>query len=172
MKTILLILFVLFCGGYDLKAFKIPNRFILAGGAAGIGIRLLQDGSSCLADMAAGALIPAAVCAFLFYFSMIGAADIKMLMVIGIFAGKGEIGKIMWYSLLIAAAGALIRILRYRMTFLRGFYLYDYIRRVLEGEKPSAYISRNEINSRSRWLMHLALPIAAGTIVWVVRSLI
>lgn len=168
MKAIILIMFVVLCAVSDLRTCKIPNILLIAGGACGIVIRFLTEGSSCALDVAAGALIPAAVCALLFLFSMLGAADIKMFMVIGIFSGGGEIVKIMWYSLLAAAIAALIRVRKYKLTYSRASYLAAYIRRFAAGEKVKAYISDEEIEEKSEWLMHLAVPIAAGTLTWIV----
>ena len=167
MKEMLLVMFVVLCAGFDLRTYRIPNLLILAGAAAGIGIRFYTEGSSFAADAVAGALIPAAVCVFLFLFSMIGAADIKMFMVIGIFSGGGQILMIMWYSLLTAALAALLRIRKYKLTYARASYLASYIRRIAAGEKTEAYISREEIQEKSQWLMHLAVPIAGGTLFWL-----
>ena len=90
-----------------------------------------------------------------------------MLMVIGIIAGGRSILTIMWYSLLIAAGFAMIRVWKYHLTFLRAGYLADFVRRMAAGEVDQAYISEKEIREESKWLMHLAVPIAAGCILWM-----
>lgn len=167
MKEAVLLVFVLLCAIWDWRTFRIPNGLILAGTAAAIPVRFLVDGSGCTADMAAGALVPLLVCFLLFRFSMLGAADIKMLMVIGIIAGGRSILTIMWYSLLIAAGFAMIRVWKYHLTFLRAGYLADFVRRMAAGEVDQAYISEKEIREESKWLMHLAVPIAAGCILWM-----
>ncbi len=167
MKEAVLLVFVLLCAFWDMRTFRIPNALILTGGIAAVLIRIAADGSSCAADMAAGALIPLLICFLLFYFSMLGAADIKMFMVIGILAGGRDILTIMWYSLLVAAAFALIRIWKYHLSFSRAGYLAEYIRRARAGEAEKAYISKKEIEEKRTWLMHLAVPIAAGCILWM-----
>ena len=172
MKEAVLLVFVLLCAMWDIRTFRIPNALILAGAAAAVPVRLLLDGRGCTADMAAGALAPLLVCFLLFYFSMLGAADIKMLMVIGIIAGGRDILTIMWYSLLIAAGFALIRIRKYRLIFLRSGYLAEFIRRAAAGGPKEAYISEKEIEDKSKWLMHLAVPIAAGCILWMLLKYI
>ncbi len=166
MKEMVLLVFVLLCAFWDMRTFRIPNALILAGAAAAILVRILTEGSSCAADMGAGAVLPLLICALLFRFSMLGAADIKMLMVIGIITGSRDILMIMWYSLLAAAGFALVRVRKYHLTFSRAAYLAEYIRRIAFGEKDLPYIRTEEIGDRRRWLMHLAVPIAAGSILW------
>lgn len=168
MKEAVLLVFVLLCAFWDVRTFRIPNILILAAAAAAALTRLTAEGAGCIADMTAGALIPLLVCGVLFWFSMLGAADIKMFMVIGMLAGKGEILVIMWYSLLAAAVFALIRIRRYHLSFARAGYLAKYVRHIAAGGKDKAYIRKEEIEEKSSWLMHLAVPIAAGCILWMV----
>ncbi len=166
MKEAVLLVFVLLCAFWDVRKFRIPNALILAGAASAVPVRLLTEGFGCAVDMAAGTLIPLFVCFLLFWFSMLGAADIKMFMVIGILVGGREVLIIMWYSLLTAAVFALIRVWKYHLIFSRAGYLAEYVRRIAAGETATAYISKKEIEEKSKWLMHLAVPIAAGCILW------
>lgn len=168
MKEAFLLVFVSLCAFWDVRTFRVPNALILTAAAAAVVIRLAAEGGGSIADMAAGSLIPLLVCGVLFWFSMLGAADIKMLMVIGVLAGGKEILTIMWYSLLAAAVFALIRIRKYHLSFARVSYLAKYARQIAAGEKDKAYIRKDEIDERSCWLMHLAVPIAAGCILWMV----
>lgn len=172
MKEAILLVFVLLCAFWDVRTFRIPNTLILAGAAAAVPVRLLTDGNGCAADMAAGALAPLLICFLLFYFSMLGAADIKMLMVIGIIAGGSDILTIMWYSLLTSAVFALIRIRKYHLVYFRAGYLAEYVRRAATGGTKEEYISKKEIEDKSKWLMHLAVPIAAGCILWMLLKCI
>ena len=166
MKEVVLLIFVLLCAVWDVRTFRIPNALILAGAASAVLVRGVTEGAGCAADMAAGGLIPLLICFLLFYFSMLGAADIKMFMVIGILVGGREILTIMWYSLLTAAVFALIRAQKYHLVFSRAGYFAEYVRRIAAGETANAYISKKEIEGKSKWLMHLAVPIAAGCILW------
>ncbi len=162
MKEVVLLIFVLLCAVWDVRTFRIPNALILAGAASAVLVRGVTDGAGCAADMAAGVLIPLLICFLLFYFSMLGAADIKVFMVIGMIAGGRDILTIMWYSLMAAAVFALIRVWKYHLSFSRAAYLVEYVRRMAAGEADSAYISKKEIEEKNKWLMHLAVPIAAG----------
>jgi|GEM_PF-1123410 len=176
--SIILTAFVTAMAVLDILYFRIPNAFLAAALLCAAAFRLQSEGTAAVPDMLLGALIPFALCFLLFFFSMMGAGDIKLLMVIGAYAGSAKICGVMFTALLLAGAIAAFKILRHRMAAFRGFYLTDYLqslwlyysggKRRLKGRSVTPYIGSDEIAGRKPWLMHLSVPIAAAVIIRLV----
>lgn len=164
---IVLSIYVCIMAVFDLVSFRIPNAALVLGAVLATFYRLWMAGAGCVPDLLAGAVIPFLLCFLLYALSMMGAGDVKLLMVIGIYAGAAQISAVMLDALLIAAVFAVIRLIMYRITAYRACHFMFYIRNMLEGRRTipvNPYISKEEIAGRSPWLMHLAVPAAIAVL--------
>ena len=170
--AIILLVFNLLATLSDLKSFRISNTLILTGAITGLSLSLLLSGSRGLAAALLG-LTPPLLLLPLFMFSMIGAADIKLLMVTGIFLGPVLCLQSMALTGIFAGGWALVRMLRGQLFKER----FDYLRRYLAGlyflrsrnlsvsRAVPAYIDPDQMAAKKRWMIPLALPMCLADLV-------
>ena len=170
LPSIIITIFTAAAAICDLIDYRIPNAAIAGGMVCGVITGLAGAGKEAILPMLTGALVPFVICLPLFILSMLGAADIKLLMVCGIFTGRVLVCKIMFTALVIAGFLAAAKLLSKRMGAARGMYFMDYMKSLLlyftggkgAGQAIKPYIDREEIKEKRPWLMHLAVPIAAA----------
>ena len=170
--AILLLALNLLAALSDLRSFRVSNQLIRAGAVLGLSLQLLLNGSRGLADALLGQL-PPLVLLPLFMFSMIGAADIKLFMVTGIFLGPGLCLKSMALTGILAAAWSLLCPARRRLVGERFAYLYSYVTRLLRMRsagshglmKYPSYIGQAELEAGERWLIPLAAPLCLADLI-------
>lgn len=156
----------------DLMSYKIPNVLLLFGLGTALVSRLSPAGEGAFMDMILGGLLPFAICFALFFFSMMGAGDIKLLMVTGMYVGAGRIISVMFVALVIAAVMAAAKAGLYGMLSRRMVYFRSYaddLRLYFSGgrkisRRELAYIKQEDKLKKEKWLMHLSLPIALAAV--------
>lgn len=184
------VLFTMVMAGFDLAWYRIPNLCIAAGAAVFVFLRIRGGGTEAVYLAFVGLLLPFILCLPLFALSMIGAGDVKLLMVLGIFAGPAGILRIMLYAVFLAGAAAAIRVFRWKIGIFRAVYLLDYAkemksclqssvrmlhkerRRKDQGERAwlRPYIQEADIQKRKPWLMHLSVPIAGALLLYLMTA--
>ena len=92
-----------------------------------------------MAGQAVGILFPAALLMFLYRWSMIGAGDIKLLMVCGAFLGFRESVRICVWSFMIGGAISIFLLIKNRNLIRRLNYFTNYVDRVLRSKKLNMY---------------------------------
>lgn len=75
----------------DLKWWKVKNYWLLAGTAAGVVFNLFSEESPGIPSALGGILIPLLMLGWLHRLGKMGAGDIKLFMVCGLFLGTGKI---------------------------------------------------------------------------------
>ena len=171
MEDMVFTLFLIVAVASDCIKYKISNMILLAGAALCPIIKYAGAEDLNAVNMISGALIPFLICFPLFCLSMIGAGDIKLLMVTGLYVGRGVI-TVMISALIIAAVIAVIKLIRRRMISERLSYFLGYINELKMYLSGGKRISRNDISyikpedkaGRAGYLMHLSLPIAIAAI--------
>ena len=101
---------------------------------------------------------------------MLGAGDIKLLMLAGLCRGFPRILSVLVCSCAAGAVIALTRIFIYRMGAARKMYFLHYIQKVIRLGKPVPYISEAEKKSRAQWLFPFSTAILAGFIMDILIS--
>ena len=154
-EAILLLLLTVLSALYDLKQERIPNRLLLAGFFAA----LLCRGVSF--SLFAGLFLPLCLLGPFFLLRMIGAGDIKLLCVIGAFAGPEGILSVLLVSFL--CGGLLSALLLARRGNLRERFrfLTQTLMTGLRTGRVQPYLQMTEAAGK----LHLAVPILAG-VVW------
>lgn len=144
----------------DLVKRKIPNILILTGGILGLSLKVISGGLFSLVEGLTGATAAFLVLAFLHYFKMLGAGDIKLLMVTGIFLGPVDLGKQILFTFVVAAVISVAVLLRYGILLQRLRYFFDYMRHYLETGEWVPYIKMED----DRANLHFSIPIFVGSI--------
>lgn len=162
LRSMTLLLFMAAAVTKDMQTYRIPNALLAAGAVNGYFLRFLGDGFSGITDGTAGAALPLVLCAGLFVLSMLGAGDIKLMMVIGIYLGAVPILRVMLYACMIGGGMALVKILGFGLAGQRIAYFLDYFRTLpakLPDDRTLPYIEMDRLDGRQPWLMHFSVPI-------------
>lgn len=144
----------------DLYERKIPNTLITAGLLTGGAYQWSSKGPSGLLEFAGGVLIPFLLLGALHCFRMLGAGDIKLLMMTGGFLGTRRSLVCVGASFFIAAVLALPVLFRYRILAQRLRYLADYLRARSRERRWEPYIVREE----NKAYLHFSIAAAVGSI--------
>ncbi|MCC6095054.1 MAG: A24 family peptidase [Eubacterium sp.] len=151
----------------DLKEERIPNGWLLTGLMLGMAEQVLLPGGRALRTDLLSVLIPFLLLFPFFLFRMIGAGDIKLLMLIGFFMKPQEVLICLFLSFAAAAGYVIFVFLRsgdsWKSCFSRRTrYLQRYMQGVLlRGERP-AYWKQSMREDR----LHLAVFICFAVIPW------
>ena len=146
----------------DVRTLKVSNRLIAAGIFIGILLCYLLRTSPYHA--LTGMLLPAMLLWPLLLFSMIGAADIKLLMVTGLILGPRMLIRAMLLSALIAGAWAAVRMTRCHLWRQRLNALKIYIRTsALQG--AAAYMNQKDMECQPPWMLPLSAAVCAGDLI-------
>ena len=129
-----LLSFTLVCCTHDLMDGKIPNSFIVTGLMCALSSKLFLSWRltvSCLP----GFLIPYLLLGLFVLAGMIGGGDVKLMSVIGLFAGPSAILKIMLYSLEAVALASILILIRKKNALIRFRYFFEYLSLLLTAFK-------------------------------------
>lgn len=148
---------------FDLKKDRIPNWLILCGLAAGWSTQLIKEQILGIFLFFGGAGIPILAGAFIYYFRMMGAGDIKLLAVAGGFMGPGKVIFCMAASLFAGGILAVLLLLKRRNLKERIFYLFHYIAEQKRTGEWKPYITEKDQGGR----MHFSIAILAGILLYV-----
>ena len=143
---------------------KVLNEWIGLCLMAGLTAQIVQNGPSGIIDALAGAALAALLLGWLFRFRMLGAGDIKMLMVLGVFLGPGKILGCLLASFLVGAVESIYimasnKILRERLSYLAAYLISE------AGKKEPAPYRKGSVERYENF--HFTLPILCG-VIWVV----
>lgn len=139
----------------DLYQRKIPNTLIIAGLIVGGAYQWCLHGTVGLLTFVKGSLLPFLLLAPLHYFRMLGAGDIKLLMVTGGFLGAGQILKCMFFAFLAAAAISLCKLFRHPLLWRRFDYLAKYLGEHFQGRQWQPYI----LEEKNRAYLYFSIPV-------------
>lgn len=140
---------------YDVRYFRIPNFLIGIGMVTGLIYQLLYK-TATWSEVLFGMLIPIVILFLLFYLHMLGAGDIKLLSVTGIFLGT-SIVSVIWNSFLVAAVISFFQLMIQKNLFHRISYFFSYCIDVIKNKKASAYY--NPIQDQYKSAMHFSVAI-------------
>ena len=148
----------------DIRSWRVSNVWILVWSAAGFAFDILFFGGAGIADRCIGAAIPVILLWAFFMFRMIGAGDIKLLALLGIWL---KADGILWCLLFSFAAGAAIsfaRIMFYKNGKERFSQLGNYFIRLINTGIRTGYDVKNAGKAR----VHVAVYIFIGVLLKVV----
>lgn len=147
----------IFC---DLYERKIPNPLIAAGLLLGISWQWCAKGPPGIGDFAAGIFAPVLALGILHYFRMLGAGDIKLLMVSGGFLNfKGSL-MCMGISFLIAGIFSAVILLKHRILMRRLNYFVQYLHDYRKNKAWTPYIRQGEDAA----YLHFSIPVVLGSL--------
>ena len=158
-----LLLFTAAAAWRDFCSYQIPNRLILAGFLNGCILQLFLNGWSGIASGLAGAGMMLLLCGILFGLSMIGAGDVKLLMVIAVYTGLEKSFKIGLLSLILGAVLSLFKMLQYGILQERMAYFAWYVRNIHQN-KATPYVDMTHLQSASRYVIPFAGPVFLATL--------
>lgn len=144
----------------DLLWRKIPNQLVLSGTVLGIILRISTEGISGLKEGILGGSLAFLLLGFLHFFKMLGAGDIKLLMMTGIFLGPVNVCRQILLTLVIAGAISAVVLVRYRILGRRLAYFTAYMKRFWETGKWEPYIQEED----DKAYLHVSIPILLGSI--------
>lgn len=145
---------------WDFSARRIPNALIAAGLTAAAAWQWSANGPPGLTNFFSGSMLPVLLLGGLHYFKMIGAGDLKYLMVVGGFLDLRQSLKCICISFLIAAVFSMIVVIKHRILQNRLFLLIQYIKDIFSTGVWRPYIQEKEDVS----YLHLSLPIFLGSV--------
>lgn len=144
----------------DLYERRIPNPLITAGMLLGVSWQWSTRGLPGLAEFLAGTVLPLLVLSPLHYFKMLGAGDIKLLMVAGGFLGPGAGLKCIALSFLLAAGISAGVILKHRILGQRLNYFVQFFRNYWQNKIWEPYIQPEEDAA----YLHFSIPIVISSL--------
>lgn len=110
----------------DLKSFKIKNHLILSGIFLGLIFHLFEKNLNNFFDAILGSILPLIFLFPLFKLKALGAGDIKLFLVIGLFFGRLFVLQSILYSFLIGGILSIIHLVRKKQFLSRYQYLIQY----------------------------------------------
>lgn len=124
----------------DLRTGQIPNRLIATGLCCALLGNLLQSGCEGVFSSLLGGAVPLLTLYLLFAFHMIGAGDIKFLIMAGAFTGPVRIFTILIDTFLIGGVFSVLLLIKRGNIHSRFLYFAQYINEWLEKGRPGSYL--------------------------------
>jgi len=167
LRYLSLICILLRASAMDMKSFKVKNRWICFGMAFGVALNV-----SCVqwheqADKIAGLLLPL-IFLVLYRYSMLGAADIKLLSMAGFYLGFRDSAYMIALTFVLAAAVSVYRIMTNRYLQQRFFYFLNFIKNFSTNDKP---IYMNFFDKDRAACIHMTVPMTASAAALYMRIL-
>lgn len=162
MRMVLLNLILIPAVRADLSSEKIPNQWILAGWGMGILYQIFYAGVSGVACGLLGAVFPILVLFLFFMLRMLGAGDIKLLSVVGMFYGISPMIRLILLVFGFGAVLSLLHMLKNRIFVERFSYLWNYVR--LEKGSGRPYYDGERDGKKP--VIHFSIAILGGVILW------
>ncbi len=153
---------------FDVKSGRIPNRLVLLFGAAGLFGAFILGGGERLLSSLLGAAGMFFLLFILYALRLMGAGDVKMMMMLGIFCGWPGVLTVFAASILAGSIYAVSRFLVRNDIKERFRGLAAYLGNVRSGGRPEAYFKTAEKGAR----VSFAVFAAAGTLVLALLNFI
>lgn len=146
---------------FDIGSGRIPNPLVLTAAMTGLVYQVMTTGPMGILHFSTGMIIPAILLMPLFRFRMMGAGDIKLLMVLGGIVGFPDILRLMVLSIVAGGIVALVR-----MIFVTGFrerflYLFRYVVETGKSNKIAPYRKPGKRPEN----FPFAVPVFAATVI-------
>ena len=169
LTTLLAILVASASAVMDLRSDRIDNLWLLTGAFLALAAHLTAGRAKSLPDYILGAFLPVILLFPLFLIRVLGAGDIKLFSVLGLFMGTHAVLHLILRSFAAGAVLALFLLVTRRIVRQRFRYFIEYIRSCAVSGRVLAY-RREALPERSVTaapeLMHFTVPILAGVLLW------
>ncbi len=156
-KEFFLLLYLFTAVLEDFRCRKVPNWWILFGFSIGL-VSLLEEKNPYYYYIT-GCLLPFFLLMVLYIIRILGAGDIKLFMVVGLFLGRKEILYVIGWSFLFGGIYALMKLFREKSFRQRFIYLFSYLKRITANGKVEAYITGDW---KEETVLHFSLCILLG----------
>lgn len=145
---------------YDIRYFRIPNLLVAFGMITGMTYQFICK-TATFPDILLGMLVPVVILFLLFYLHMLGAGDIKLLSLTGIFLGK-SIFAVIWQSFIIAAVISFFQLIIQKNFRKRILYFIGYCMNVVKtGKVPPYYYPEQDQYKNA---MHFSVAVFCAVI--------
>lgn len=160
-KFLVLLLVVISAVIMDFSTGKVSNYLIVVGLIAGFILQILFGGKAQIIYSLAGAIVPILVLIIVFIIGGIGAGDIKLFSVIGVFIGAKGVFTCIVVSFIIGAVISLGKIIFSRNLYLYFNNLVNYVSLTYQSQKIQLY-KRDKNNT-----IHFTLPILISVLLYM-----
>lgn len=140
----------------DICCYRIKNIIIIWGFLIGTGILIYEEGIKALAGGMVSLLVLSLALIPVFALQVIGAADVKLFLLLGLLTGIRPALYCIMISFLIGAAYSLIQMLYYKNLFQRLSYFYQYFKKALCTNQIQPY---HQQQPDRRAVIHFTIPI-------------
>ena len=144
----------------DLFTWKVSNWWILIWLGAGFFYDLCVPERMKITDSLLGLLVPLVLLGWLFVLRMMGAGDIKLFCVLGIWMGPDGILNCMLVSFLVAGAMGIVMLIRRKIAKERFVFLGRYLKGLLKSGVKTDYDAAGAEKAR----LPIAVPVLAAVI--------
>lgn len=155
----------------DLSSGRIPNFFILIGLMYGVFYRLCICGEHNIPALILGFVLPIVILFPLYMIRGMGAGDIKLLAMLGMFVSLKDLALIFILSVLIGAAAGVFKLILHRGVKDRIRYIGNIIQTVLglkgNGDDSGAVLKLKDNPGAA--VIHFSVPILASTVLVQMR---
>lgn len=158
-QDIFLLLYLLAAAVMDISTRKIRNSWIITGLVSGVLFQFMNGGLVAAGYAAIRMLIPL-VLLILFALGVLGAGDIKLLMVTAVFLTKAEFFKVLLLAFGLGSIGALWKLIKTRSFKKRFAYFGTYIMQIAATGKVVTYRKKEWENSE---IIHISVYIFLAT---------
>ena len=146
---------------WDFRTRRIPNAIIVAGMLLGVSWQWCARGIPGLKEFLGVTLGTFLLLAVLHYFRMLGAGDVKLLMITGGFLGFHDNLICIFFSFLIAAVFSIAVLFKHRILKRRLQYLIQYIFKRIKTRTWEPYIKKGQEEDEQAYL-HFSLFVFLG----------
>lgn len=148
--------FLLMAMVMDICCYRVKNIMIIWGFLIGTGILIYEDGIKALAGGILSLLVLFIGFIPVFALQVIGAADVKLFLLLGLFTGIRPALYCITISFLIGAIYSLIQMLYYKNLFQRLSYFYEYFKAALSTNQFQPY---HKQQPDQKAVIHFTIPI-------------
>ncbi len=158
----MLIVYLAVAVSFDLRTKRIPNVLIVAGLIAGFNLSISFHGLRAIGTTLGSMVLPILLLYFFFLIHVLGAGDIKLFAVMGLFLGRTQMLQVIVLSFLVGGVFALIKLFREQKLLYRAFVFSDYVKVCLKTRKIRPY---KDVDASS--LMHFSPAIFTAYIICI-----
>lgn len=139
------LVFIIFVGlVQDIFSYKVKNKTILLGLIMGSLFLILNKDLNSTLNSIIGMMVPILILSPLFLFRMLGAGDIKLFSVIGLFLGAIAVTRIMLVSIVIGGILSFIKLVKNKNIKHRVNYFIHYMRGIYNGGSVEYYDAKTD----------------------------